>query len=776
MLDEKLAKELRKTKKQREGEEDPVLVAQRFLNIYRQLHIFDESKKVSFNQMLMELRPEIKALFSTLPGGIVLQDYIEELEGNPKDEQIVSDDASSERNPSDTTILATALAETQKQDSPAVQPQIVQPVVQTIPQSATISSKVELGASFAQELASALKDNATTQQKELQAVIQTLEKTQMEMIKTLQTESNGRKEETQALLQLFLDAQKKLTESVQNRPVTVETTAQGQTFQSTDNSELLNQLAASQVQLSETLNKRFGAEKSSSGENVEQLAQLLKLIAASQQQMSKMLYALGDGNKNNQQQTALLFETAQKQFNTALDQFSQERKQSHTELAQMFSASQKELAQILLQNNNSSTATNQTANNIQVNTVDYSAQLNLIAERLANLHPAVSAPTLHQAPIVLEEHSSTPTPENGQRYEQLLENGVEQILKAQSDLYRETVLLQTKELGATISQALKESQQLSTEQFLTALERILKTTTFIPTESLSNQTFMEQPLENYQAPIAFNNEEMSLPEQPVVMETYVDTSSEPENVAAEEAVVPDIAPFEEEPSSTKKKKKKKRKKKDNHENVEPQTMPEADDFGLGLEDTPLSSLTETPVFDDVWSDVPPAEEVFEKEEIFAEEEPEDFQMAPSPTEDFFVEEDNASDSGEDFDDPALWGFKTEDEPSEKQVSAPSDTNDWEWEYVEEEEEKEGEGDGDTQDWEWEYVEDESTSSNETLKPINNNSAIYSGDLYFHKSTRTNTSLPQTDSLPEIEPRNIAIKDSLTSEKKEDPYQNSHPKH
>ena len=50
-------------KAQRNGEEDPVVVAQRFLNIYRQIHIFNSEKKNSFNKMLLELSPEIRGMF-----------------------------------------------------------------------------------------------------------------------------------------------------------------------------------------------------------------------------------------------------------------------------------------------------------------------------------------------------------------------------------------------------------------------------------------------------------------------------------------------------------------------------------------------------------------------------------------------------------------------------------------------------------------------------------------------------------------------------------------
>ena len=61
-------------------EDDPVIIAQRFLNIFRQLHIFTDERKQAFNQMILEQPAEIRGMFSSLPGGAVLQQYVDELE------------------------------------------------------------------------------------------------------------------------------------------------------------------------------------------------------------------------------------------------------------------------------------------------------------------------------------------------------------------------------------------------------------------------------------------------------------------------------------------------------------------------------------------------------------------------------------------------------------------------------------------------------------------------------------------------------------------------
>ena len=59
--------------------EDPVLVAQRFLNIFRQLHIFDEKRHAEFKAQILALSPDIRGAFGMLPGGQALQEYADEV-------------------------------------------------------------------------------------------------------------------------------------------------------------------------------------------------------------------------------------------------------------------------------------------------------------------------------------------------------------------------------------------------------------------------------------------------------------------------------------------------------------------------------------------------------------------------------------------------------------------------------------------------------------------------------------------------------------------------
>ncbi len=63
-------------------EEDPILVAQRYLNIFHQIHIFNANKKAEFDQTLLSMPEKIKGLMTTIPGGRILLEHIKELEEN----------------------------------------------------------------------------------------------------------------------------------------------------------------------------------------------------------------------------------------------------------------------------------------------------------------------------------------------------------------------------------------------------------------------------------------------------------------------------------------------------------------------------------------------------------------------------------------------------------------------------------------------------------------------------------------------------------------------
>ncbi len=190
---DKNADNRKKFKKSHGDGEDPIIIAQRFLNIFRQLHIFSKERKDAFNKMILEQPPEIRGMFGSLPGGSLLQEYVDDLEqsvGVVRDHsgefahETTSPELSEEL--SKAKILATALADAQAQAAAKLQaesPSQAQPIFTQTPhmaQAPTMSGNVKVVAdsSFAKEIAAAfsqaLKFNETqiqTGNKQLAAAV-----------------------------------------------------------------------------------------------------------------------------------------------------------------------------------------------------------------------------------------------------------------------------------------------------------------------------------------------------------------------------------------------------------------------------------------------------------------------------------------------------------------------------------------------------------------------------------------------------------------------------
>ena len=60
-------------------EEAPILVAQRYLNIFRQIHIFNKEKRNQFDDELLALPQNILDFFKRMPGGRLLVEHIEDV-------------------------------------------------------------------------------------------------------------------------------------------------------------------------------------------------------------------------------------------------------------------------------------------------------------------------------------------------------------------------------------------------------------------------------------------------------------------------------------------------------------------------------------------------------------------------------------------------------------------------------------------------------------------------------------------------------------------------
>ena len=80
MAEEKLTE----ANQQQTEEENPILVAQRYLNIYHQIHIFPPEKREEFAASLKSMPAPIRHILPSIPGGRALLDHILELEGIQK--------------------------------------------------------------------------------------------------------------------------------------------------------------------------------------------------------------------------------------------------------------------------------------------------------------------------------------------------------------------------------------------------------------------------------------------------------------------------------------------------------------------------------------------------------------------------------------------------------------------------------------------------------------------------------------------------------------------
>ena len=176
-------------------EDDPVIIAQRFLNIFRQLHIFTDERKQAFNQMILEQPAEIRGMFSSLPGGAVLQQYVDELEEKNGLVRSTPDAAPQADYEEETRakILATALAETNNQHHPPsadTQAETAQIAAQAAAEAAARAA-AEAQAKIAVQAAQAAKEAAAAAQAQIQAQAQALAQAQAQLQAQQQAQQTG---------------------------------------------------------------------------------------------------------------------------------------------------------------------------------------------------------------------------------------------------------------------------------------------------------------------------------------------------------------------------------------------------------------------------------------------------------------------------------------------------------------------------------------------------------------------------------------------------------
>ena len=737
----------RKLYKKNHGDgEDPIIIAQRFLNIFRQLHIFSTERKEAFNKMILEQPPEIRGMFGSLPGGSVLQEYVDELEqsaGVARDHsgEFQTASATPELNDeiSRAKILATALAEAQIQANaklqnsiPQAQPQPAAAAPQPAAPTYAGPAKIVADASFAKEIAAAFS----------QALKFSEERSQ-----------TGNKQ----LAAAVIASQEKMAKIFAEK---------------SSNSELTSALIATQ----------------------EKMAQALAENAAAIKNMP--VKSLGSGKETS--------------FSSP---------DGSREILDAIRESQDRMAQMIMQHNTmaASNSSNTNANNIQIN--------------------------------------ATPMPP--------MEDIVKGIVKAQSELFREMSETQTKELSAIISVALKESQQLSTQTIVEAMERMQK----------ENQKFFEQQTKN--AP--------KVAVQPVYIQQEKDKTPRPIPISPaeqEDFQIPEINPGtendelnelfsdennaaedeEELPKKKKKKKKKKNKNKDSGAETNGLDFSLFDDGvqaaaklkdgikdglsslasslfkkdekneNIGLPDidadmplsetptefpnteTPAESPAESaePAAEDAewtWEEVPTEETTAAETENAAAESAEPAIAATkNQNEDFNLDDLIAEYSGEQPKDFALTDEQenTAEEIPAAEMTAASDESedgDWEWEYEEVPEDQTetppentakeiptaemtaASDEREDGDWEWEYEEvpeDQTETPQESKETAIEAAAdpyvtendeetanpLYSGDLIFHDDVYKNAD--DASPLPVVG-LNLGIAEISDEKENKEPY-------
>ncbi len=190
----------------KEDQEDLLLTAQRYLNIFHQIHIFKAAKRKEFDQQLLEMPEKIRRILAMLPGGRILLEHIAELEAqqgifNSSLSSLIEQKPASSETPATTSAASAvqvvptvvsapvelgndftkALTEsfsTYSQNLQKLNANIQQIAVQQ--QNSQISSPTGANINIADTLSTLLKENSQQQMDVLKDFGQTLSKTILE--------------------------------------------------------------------------------------------------------------------------------------------------------------------------------------------------------------------------------------------------------------------------------------------------------------------------------------------------------------------------------------------------------------------------------------------------------------------------------------------------------------------------------------------------------------------------------------------------------------------
>ena len=455
----------------RNGEEDPVVVAQRFLNIYRQMHILSPERKEAFNKMLLELSPEIRGIFSSLPGGAMLQDYADELAEKSGVQKSVHSAAAVNLNEDahqQAKILATALAQAQSQAAPAAAPA----------GTAKISFDKDFAGEFAKIMSGLIQQQTVMQKESLEKLALDLSKTQLFIAKNMKENKDEQRQDFKELCQTiaagsqaarkeqqqeFGELCKVVAESFvsgkeeQRRELgalcqtIAETFRSGREAQSREIGELCKAIMQSQTALSASLSNlnretpavsvAAAAPVAAPTEDMAAAKQLIEVVLEGQKQLNRRLdkvEELSAGKANDNKELIAAFEKSQSEIIKSLSKMQTGTTVVKTEdnsekLFKLLDKSQEKLIKSLVsaniwQNNSAQANNNTNANNIHINATDNSAQIMLLADKIASLQAS---------------------------NEKNLEKAIAKTIEEQGKLYDKISRRQTKELAEALAEALQ---------------------------------------------------------------------------------------------------------------------------------------------------------------------------------------------------------------------------------------------------------------------------------------------------------------------------------
>lgn len=171
-----------------------LLEAQRYLNIFHQIHIFSSKKKAEFEQSLIDMPERIRAVLLNLPGGRVLNEYIEdcEIKRGLREARTVYNNDPFLKN------------ENEIPQSSAINKEFTQTIKEVMESYNTNLTQLNETLLLKDKQASKIEANANNQTKALIDALRENNKHQVEMLKTLGTTlsqaiMSARKEELQAI-------------------------------------------------------------------------------------------------------------------------------------------------------------------------------------------------------------------------------------------------------------------------------------------------------------------------------------------------------------------------------------------------------------------------------------------------------------------------------------------------------------------------------------------------------------------------------------------------